>query len=66
MDFTLEDTLSFDEVVVHKIIENQVRPKFICKVVKSVFKKRYDGHNRAKASVIEACILASRIGMIAF
>ena len=62
--FYLEDTLSFDEVVVHKIIENQVRPKFICKVVKSVFKKRYDGHNRAKASVIEACILASRIGML--
>ena len=35
-----------------------------CDVVKSVYKKRYEGHNRANASIIEACILASRIGMI--
>ena len=62
--FYLKETLSFDEVVVQKIIENEVRPKFICKVVKSVFKKRYEGHNRAKASLIEACILASRVGML--
>lgn len=62
--FYLHDTLSFDEVIVQKIIEDSVRPKFICKIVKSVFKKRYEGHNRANASIIEACILASRIGMI--
>ena len=62
--FYLEDTLSFDEVVVRKIVEDRVRPKFFCDVVKSVYKKRYEGHNRAKASIIEACILASRIGMI--
>ena len=39
--FYLQDTLSFDEVIVQKIIEDSVRPKFICKIVKSVFKKRY-------------------------
>tara|TARA_Y100000991_G_C21938594_1_gene334185 strand:- start:528 stop:1088 length:561 start_codon:yes stop_codon:yes gene_type:complete len=62
--FYLEDTMSFDEVIVDRIIEDKVRPKFICRVVKSVFNKRYEGHNRAKASIIEACILASRIGML--
>ena len=62
--FYLKERLSFDEVVVQKIIENEVRPKFICKVVKSVFKKRYEGHNPPKASLIEACILASRVGML--
>ena len=62
--FYLEDTLSYDEVIVHKVIENKVRPKFICKIIKSVFKKSYGGHNRANASVIEACILASRTGIL--
>ena len=62
--FYLQDTMAFDEVTVHKIVEDEIRPKFICKVVNSVTKKSYDGHNRARASIIEACILASRIGML--
>ena len=44
----LENSLSYDEVVVKKIIEDSVRPSFICEVVKSVSKKKYDGHNRAE------------------
>ena len=58
--FYLQETLSFDEVIVRSIIDDKIRPRFICKVVKSVFKKKYDGYNRAKSSIIEACILASR------
>ena len=58
------NSLSYDEVVVKKIIEDSVRPSFICEVVKSVLKKKYDGHNRAKAAIIEACILASRVKLL--
>ncbi|MEC8265197.1 MAG: DUF447 domain-containing protein [Pseudomonadota bacterium] len=62
--FYLQETLSFDEVIVRSIIDDKIRPRFICKVVKSVFKKKYDGYNRAKSSIIEACILASRVRML--
>jgi hypothetical protein len=62
--FFLVNSLSYDEVVVKKIIEDSVRPSFICEVVKSVLKKKYDGHNRAKAAIIEACILASRVKLL--
>jgi hypothetical protein len=62
--FFLVNSLSYDEVVVKKIIEDSVRPSFICEVVKSVSKKKYDGHNRAKAAIIEACILASRVKLL--
>ena len=62
--FFLENSLSYDEVIVKKVIEDSLRPSFICEVVKSVSKKRYDGHNRAKAAIIEACILASRVKLL--
>ena len=34
------------------------------KLLKAFRKKKYDGHNRAKAAIIEACILASRVKLL--
>ena len=56
--------MSFDEVIVRSIIDDKIRPRFICKVVKSVFKKNMMVIIRAKSSIIEACILASRVRML--
>ena len=36
----------------------------MCEIDKSFQIKGYLGHNRAKASIIEACILASRVHLL--
>ena len=62
--FFLEDSLSFDEVVVDKICPDKLRPTFICKIVNSQINRRFEGFNRAHSSIIEACILASRVKIL--
>ena len=49
---------------VKKIIKDKLRPTFVCEIDKSFPIKGYEGHNRAKASIIEACILASRVHLL--
>ena len=49
---------------VKKIIKDKLRPTFVCEIDKSFQLKGYFGHNRAKASIIEACILASRVHLL--
>ena len=61
--FYLKETLSFDEVVVQKIIENEVRPKFICKVVKSVLKKGM-GAQSCKGIINRSLYSCFRVGML--
>ena len=34
------------------------------KVVRRIYHKRYEGFNRADGSIIEACILASRVKIL--
>ena len=62
--FFLDNCLAYDEVIVEEIKNDRVRPTFKCKVVASVAYKRFEGLNRAQFSLIEACILASRINML--
>ena len=63
-NFFLNKCQSYDEVLVEEIIDHQERPTFVCKVIYSANRERFDGHNRAKSSLIEACILASRVNLI--
>ena len=63
-NFFLDKCQSYDEVLVEEIIDHEERPTFVCKVIYSANRERFDGHNRAKSSLIEACILASRVNLI--
>ena len=56
--------MAHDEVVVESIEENKVRPIFKCKVIYKEEHKRFEGYNRARNSLIEACILASRVKIL--
>jgi len=62
--FFLEDCFGYEQVKVKKIIKDKLRPTFVCEIDKSFQIKSYEGHNRAKASIIEACILASRVHLL--
>ena len=62
--FYLENTLSYVEVKVTKFIENKIRPKFECKILKETSLGSFKGFNRAQLSVIEAAILVSRIKIL--
>ena len=62
--FYLENALSYVEVKVIKFIENKIRPKFECKILKETALKSFKGFNRAQSSIIEAAILVSRINII--
>ena len=62
--FYLENALSYVEVKVAKFIENKIRPKFECKILKETSLGSFKGFNRAQLSVIEAAILVSRIKIL--
>ncbi len=62
--FFLENCFGYEQVKVKKIIKDKLRPTFVCQIDKSFQIKNYEGHNRAKASIIEACILASRVHIL--
>jgi hypothetical protein len=60
----LADALSHSELIVERIEEDAVRPRFICRELIHANHEAFPGHNRAQAAVIEACILISRLGML--
>lgn len=60
----LAGALSHSELIVERIEEDAVRPRFICREVAHGSHEAFPGHNRAQAAVIEACILVSRLGML--
>ena len=49
---------------IESIEENKVRPIFKCKIIFKEEHKRFEGYNRARNSLIEACILASRVKIL--
>lgn len=62
--YYLKDCLSHDEVRVISVSNDKIRPTFKCKILGQFIHKRFDGFNRAQASIIEACILASRLRIL--
>ena len=60
----LAGALSHSELIVQRIEEDAVRPRFFCREQVNVSHRAFPGHNRAQAAVIEACILVSRLGML--
>ncbi|XSG82738.1 MAG: DUF447 domain-containing protein [Methyloligella sp. ZOD6] len=60
----LAETLAHMELAVDRIEEDELRPRFSCRVVKTVNHAPFGGMNRAKSAVLEAAILASRLKML--
>ncbi len=60
----LADSLAHVELAVTRITEDELRPRFHCRVLRTVAHAPFRGFNRAQAAVIEAAILVSRLGML--
>ena len=60
----LEGTLAHAELEVVTVEEDDLRPRFHCRVVHEAAHAAFKGFNRAQAAVIEAAILASRLYML--
>jgi uncharacterized protein len=60
----LEAALSHAELAVSHITEDEQRPRFHCRVLRTVGHAPFKGFNRAQAAVIEAAILVSRLKML--
>ena len=60
----IKSAISHTEFVVDQIDDNHERPTILCKPINEEIHRMYYGLNRAKSSVLELCILASRLGII--
>ncbi|MBB4003351.1 DUF447 domain-containing protein [Aurantimonas endophytica] len=60
----LEAALSHDVLEVVAVKEDATRPRFSCRVTASGQHRPFQGMNRAKAAVLEAAILVSRLHML--
>ncbi len=60
----LDQALSHAELAVAGVSEDPVRPRFLCRVVHEETHAPFHGFNRARAAVVEAAILVSRLHML--
>jgi hypothetical protein len=60
----LADALSHAELAVAKVTEDWQRPRFHCRVVRIESHAPFEGLCRAKAAVVEAAILVSRLHLL--
>jgi uncharacterized protein len=57
----LKDALAHAELAVIRVSEDPQRPRYHCRVVRTASHAPFGGLNRAKAAVVEAAILVSRL-----
>ncbi len=60
----LEGSLAHAELAVETVQEDDLRPRFRCRIVHEASHAPFKGFNRAQGAVIEAAILASRLTML--
>jgi len=60
----LEGTLAHLELAVESVEDDDLRPRFHCRIVHEGNHAPFKGFNRAQAAVIETAILASRLKML--
>ncbi len=60
----LENCLAHTELEVINKVEDEVRPKFLCKIANEVTHAPFHGYNRAQFAVLELAILVSRLHML--
>jgi hypothetical protein len=60
----LEGALAHQELAVDRFEDDEIRPRFICRVVHEASHAAFRGFNRAQAAVIEGAILVSRLHLL--
>jgi hypothetical protein len=60
----LEGAVSHWELAVDRVTEDDVRPRFSCRVVHKATHRPWSGFNRAQAAVLECAVLVSRLKML--
>jgi uncharacterized protein len=60
----LAATLSHLELVVVDVRENELRPRFVCRVAHYASHAPFQGFNRAQAAVIEGAVVVSRLHLL--
>ncbi len=60
----LANALAHAELAVTRISEDKQRPRFHCRVLRTVSHAPFMGFNRAQAAIIEAAIMVSRLQML--
>jgi hypothetical protein len=60
----LEASLAHAELAVEAVAEDELRPRFRCRVVHLETHEPFQGFNRAQAAVIETAILVSRLHLL--
>jgi uncharacterized protein len=60
----LAGALAHAELAVAEVTADEERPRFRCRVVHRAAHAPFEGFNRAKAAVVEAAILASRLDFL--
>ncbi len=60
----LAHTLAHAELMLNSIEDDATRPQLICRVVHRRTHAPFPGYNRARAAVLEAAILVSRLNML--
>lgn len=60
----LADTIAHLELKVERVDEDEVRPRFYCRIQHQENHKAFKGFNRAQSAVLEAAILVSRLSML--
>jgi hypothetical protein len=60
----LDNALSHWELAVDAVTEDDLRPRFSCRVVHVANHRPWGGFNRAQAAVLECAVLVSRLGML--
>ncbi len=61
----LADVHAHMELVVEAVVDDEIRPRFRCRVVHVAQQRPFLGYNRAQAAVVEAAILSTRLHMLA-
>lgn len=52
------------ELKVERVIEDDLRPRFVCKLVHAESHRPWSGLNRAQAAVLELAVLTTRLNML--
>jgi hypothetical protein len=60
----LADCIAHWELQVERIVEDAVRPRFLCRIVHQEMHKGWEGFNRAQAAVLELAVLSTRLNML--
>jgi uncharacterized protein len=60
----LAATLAHLELVVVEVREDELRPRFVCRVAHHTSHAPFQGFNRAQAAVIEGAVLVSRLHLL--